>query len=189
MGIDPGQTRHSTDVDFTPLEQVLVVRQNPATHKRESVKMQWGLVTSWANSRTIGNRLIHARAETVAVKPAFREAFQHRRCLVVVDSFQLRGGRKRMAIQMKDGRPFGVGGIWERWQQEGQEAMESCAIITVPANDLVRPINDRMPLIVAKADYNEWLDLSVEERGRLERLLVPYPVEDMVVIGPSPIST
>jgi putative SOS response-associated peptidase YedK len=176
------QHQASIQDDFAPTERVLVVRQDPETNQRESVWLRWGLVPSWAKIPDTGNPLIHARAETVATKPAFREAFRYRRCQIVADSFALSGRRKRLAIQMKDHRPFGVGGIWERWQREEQESIESCAIITVPANDLVRPINDRMPLIVAQQDYDEWLDLSVQEPELLEGLLVPCPAEEMVVV-------
>jgi len=100
---------------------------------------------------SIGCRRPHARCETVATKPAFRDAFRQRRCLVVVDSFDVgKGrGRERKAIQMKDGKPFGVGAIWDRWQHGDGEAVESCAIITTAANELVSPINDRMPVIIA----------------------------------------
>jgi putative SOS response-associated peptidase YedK len=99
MGTTLERNSHSSDTGFTPMEQVLVVRQNPETHLRESVTMQWGLVPSWADDRMVGNRLIHARAETIASKPAFRDAFRHRRCLIVVDSFDLGRGRRK-AIRM-----------------------------------------------------------------------------------------
>jgi len=179
MGI---QHQDFIQADLAPAERVLVVRQNPETNQRESVWLRWGLVPSWAKSPDIGNPLIHARAETVATKPAFREAFRYRRCLMVADSFALSARRKRLAIQMKDHRPFGVGGVWERWQRDDQEPTESCAIITVPANDLVRPANDRMPLIIAQQDYDKWLDISVQEPELLAGLLVPYPAEEMLVV-------
>jgi putative SOS response-associated peptidase YedK len=154
MGTRTGQSWDSLDTAFTPLEQMLVVRQNPEPHERESVMMCWGLVPSWAESPAIGNRLIHARAETVATKPSFREAFRARRCLIVVDSFQASARKRQLAIQMKDGRPFGIGGLWER----GQDGLESCVVITTEANDLVVPINGRMPVIVALEDYDRRLD-------------------------------
>lgn len=166
-----------TEADFTPQEQVLVVRQNPETLQRESVRMQWGLVPSWSESPAIGHRLIHARCETVATKRAFREAFRHRRCLIVVDSFQL---KKRRAIQMKDRRPFGVGGIWERWQR-GDEEIQSCAVITTEANDPARPINNRMPVIIAKEDYDRWLDPEFFDAEELQPMMRAYPMEEMVI--------
>lgn len=161
-----------------PTDQILVVRQNPETHQRESVTMQWGLVPSTAESLAIGRRLIHARAETVATRAAFRDAFRHRRCLIVADHFDV--GRRK-AIEMKDGRPFGVGGIWERWQQ-GDESVDSCAVITTEANDLVRPINDRMPVIIAAEDYDRWLDPNLADAEELQRMMSPYPADEMVVV-------
>ncbi len=172
----------STPAAFTPLEQVLVVRQNPQTHQRESVRMQWGLVPSWAESPAIGSRLVHARAETVGTKRAFREAFRHRRCLIVMDSFQLSGRMNRRVIQMKDGHPFGVGGVWERWQR-GDEHIESCALITSEANDLVRTINDRMPVIIAAEDYDRWLDPTFFDAEELQRTMQPYLADKMIVVS------
>jgi putative SOS response-associated peptidase YedK len=108
--------------------------------------LRWGLVPSWEDSSTVGVRMTHARAETVATQRAFPEAFRHRRCLIVVDSFYL----SRHVIQMADDRPFGVAAIWERWRRD--ELLESCAVITTDANELVRVINDRMPAIIATLD-------------------------------------
>jgi putative SOS response-associated peptidase YedK len=172
----------STPADFTPLEQVLVVRENPETHERESVTMRWGLVPSGAESPTVGSRLTHARGETVGTKPVFREAFRHRRCLIVVDSFEI---GKRKAIQVKDGRPFGVGGVWERWQN-GDEVIESCAIITTESNELVRSINDRMPVIIAPEDYNRWLDPEFFDAEELQRMMQAYRSEEMVLVPSKP---
>jgi putative SOS response-associated peptidase YedK len=171
----------STPTEFTPLEQVLVVRENPEAHERESVTMRWGLVPSGAESPTIGSRLTHARGETVGTKAVFREAFRHRRCLIVVDSFEI--GQRR-AIQMKDGRPFGVGGIWERWQK-GDDVIESCAVITTSSNTLVQPINDRMPVIIATEDYDRWLDSEFFDFEELQRMMRAYPADEMVVVPSS----
>lgn len=162
-----------------------MVRLNPQTHHRELVHLRWGLVPSWADDPSISSRLTHARAETVATKPAFRDAFRQRRCLVVVDSFYLaksgRGRRRSYVIQMKDGRPFGVGGIWERSQQGGAEPVETCAVITTEANELVGPINDRMPVIVAEEDYEAWLDPEFRDAEELARMMSPFVAEAMVV--------
>lgn len=132
------------EANFTPAEQVPVVRLNPETHERELVHLHWGLVPSWGSDLPIGKRLVHARCETVATKPAFRDSFRLRRCLVVVDSFDVGKRRgKSYRIQMKDGKPFDVGAMWDRWQG-GDQAVESCAIITTATNESVSPINKRM---------------------------------------------
>lgn len=173
--------------DFVPTEPVLVVRVNLDTGTRESVSLRWGLVPSWADDPSIGSRLTHARAETVATKLAFREAFRQRRCLMVVDGFYLwksrgRGKKKQpYIIQMKDRRPFGVGAVWERWQPSGGEALESCAVITTPANEVIQPINDRMPAIVAQEDYENWLAPDFYDLEELSRMMQPLPSDRMMV--------
>ncbi len=171
--------------DFVPSEPLPVVRLNPETHERELVHLRWGLVPSWTTDPSIGSRLTHARAETVATKPAFRDAFRLRRFLVVVDSFFLaksgRGKRRRYVIQMKDGRPSGVGAIWDHWQQGEAEPLETCAVITTEANELGSPINDRMPVIIANKDYGRWLDPEFHDKQELVRMMRPFPAEVMVV--------
>jgi putative SOS response-associated peptidase YedK len=165
--------------EFIPRERVPVVRLNPETHQRELVQLVWGLVPSWAEGPS-GDRFTHARFETIATKPAFRQAFQQRRCLVVVDSFALGKGAGN-TIRMKDGRPFGIGAIWERWQQDDQQPVESCAIITTAANDLVMPINDRMPVIIAEEDYGRWLDREFFDLEQLVKMMQPFPIDEMIV--------
>jgi putative SOS response-associated peptidase YedK len=141
------------------------------------VYLRWGLIPSWASDPSIASRLIHARAETVATKRAFRAAFRQRRCLVMTDGVQLRKRR----IEMKDGRPFGMGGVWERW--EGDEEIESCAVITTTANKLVQPINDRMPVIIDEKDYDRWLDPEFYDEEELRRMMRPFPAHRMVVVS------
>jgi len=165
----------TASADFLPTETVPVVRLNPETHQRELVQLRWGLIPSWAKHPSISSRLIYARAETVATKRSFQDAFRQRRCLVVVDSFRL--GRR--TIQMNDGRPFGMGGLWERWQ--GDQEIESCAVITTTTNELVEPFNERMPVIIAEEDYAHWLDPEFFDAEELERMMQPFPSEDMVV--------
>jgi putative SOS response-associated peptidase YedK len=162
--------------DFLPTETVPVVRLNPETHQRELVHLRWGLIPSWAKDPTIGGRMIYARAETVTTKRSFRDSFRPRRCLVVVDSFRLR----RRAIQMRDGRPFGMGGVWERWQ--GDQQIQSCAVITTTANALVEPFNDRMPVIIAEEDYAHWLDPGFQDAEELDRMMLPCSADSMMVV-------
>lgn len=169
--------------DFVPNEPLPVVRLNPETHQRELVHLRWGLVPSWTTDPSSGSRLPHARADTVATKPAFRDVFRQRRCLVVVDSFFLaksgRDKRRSYVIQMKDGKPFGVGAIWDRWQQADAERVETCAVITTEANEVVSLINDRMPVIIAEEDYEDWLDTEIFDLQELERMLRPFAAEAM----------
>ncbi len=126
------------------------------------VKLRWGLIPSWAQDPAIGNRMINARAETLAEKPAYRNAFAKRRCLVLADGFyewQRVGGRKvPMRIRLASGRPFAIAGIAERWQHGRAEAVESCALVTTAANPFMQPIYDRMPVILDREERARWLD-------------------------------
>jgi putative SOS response-associated peptidase YedK len=149
-----------------------------AVSPREFVWFRWGLVPSWAKDPAIGSRLINARAETAAEKPAFRAAMRRRRCLVVADGFyewqRLAKGKQPYFIHMRDDRPFGFAGLWESWEGADHSALETCTILTTDANDLMRPIHDRMPVIISPADYACWLDPTNEKPDDLLPLLQPY---------------
>jgi putative SOS response-associated peptidase YedK len=168
--------------NIAPSQLVACVRTNPETTEREWVELQWGLVPSWAKEASIGHKLINARGETVAEKPSFRKAFTHRRCLVLADGFYewKREGTTKQPyyIRMKDHRPFAFAGLWERWEKE-DPAIESCSLITIGPNAVMEPIHHRMPVILATTQYAEWLDVSLHETERLNRLLRPFPPEEM----------
>ncbi|MDH3514790.1 MAG: SOS response-associated peptidase, partial [Gammaproteobacteria bacterium] len=138
---------------------------------------------AWAEDKKIGYRTINARAETVAQKPSYRTAFRRRRCLIAADGFyEWRPGKPKKQpyyIRLKEGRPFGFAGLWERWEPEGQEPVESCTIIVTSANELIGQIHDRMPVILASQDYDLWLDPGVHEPAQVTPLLKPYPEEEM----------
>ena len=151
---------------------------------REATFYRWGLIPSWAKDASVGARLINARSETVAEKPAFRQAFRQRRCIIPADGFyewQRVGGRKQpFFFRMRDERPFGFAGLWERWEGEGGELLDSCTILTTGANEVLRPVYDRMPVILPPEDYELWLDADERERSLLTELLLPYPAAEMV---------
>jgi putative SOS response-associated peptidase YedK len=134
--------------------------------------------------------MINARAETAAERPAFREAMKRRRCLVPADGFyerQATPGSKRKQphlIRMKDDRPFAFAGLWDSWRR-GDDTLESFTILTTAPNELVAPIHDRMPVIVAPADFDRWLDPSIPADGVTD-LLRPYPAAQMQA---SPVGT
>jgi len=168
--------------NIAPSQLVACVRTNSETTEREWVELQWGLVPSWAKEISIGLKLINARGETVAEKPSFRKAFTHRRCLVLADGFYewKREGTKKQPyyIRMKDHRPFAFAGLWERWEKK-DPPIESCSLITIGPNTVMEPIHHRMPVILATTRYSEWLDVSLHETERLNRLLRPFPPEEM----------
>jgi putative SOS response-associated peptidase YedK len=127
--------------------------------------------------------MINARAETVAEKPAYRAAFRRRRCLVLADGFyewqRLDGKKRPYFIHLRSDRPFAFAGLWEHWQGPAEETLQSCALVTTEANDLMRPIHDRMPVILPEDDYARWLDPSLDAPESLLPLLRPYPSEAM----------
>jgi putative SOS response-associated peptidase YedK len=154
-------------------------------HPPLQVSCAWH-VPSWAKEPAIGSRLINARAETVAEKPAFRAAFKARRCLIPTSGFyewQATGGKQKQPylIRMRDGRPFALAGLWERWQGGDGGLVETCAILTTTANEVVRPVHERMPVIVARADFVAWLDPRTSA-AELHALLRPYPAEAMEAV-------
>lgn len=155
---------------------------------RELVLLRWGLVPSWAKDQSVGSKLIHARSDGVATKPSFRAAFRQRRCLVPADGFyewsegQGPKSKQPYLIQRRDGAPFTLAGLWEQWKSGG-ETVETFALITTDANATLGAIHHRMPVIIAEADREAWLDPANKDA---EALLKPAPDEDLTAI---PIST
>jgi putative SOS response-associated peptidase YedK len=186
-----GGPDHSPRFNIAPTQDVAAVRRNQEADQRELVFLHWGLIPSWADDPKIGNRMINARAETVAEKPAFRSAFTKRRCLVVADGFyewQKVGGKKQpYFIHRQDDEPFAFAGLWEFWKGDGEE-IQSCTLITTEANALMEPIHDRMPVILSPEDYPIWLDAEFKDKESLKGLLRPcdpalleaYPVTTLV---------
>jgi putative SOS response-associated peptidase YedK len=146
---------------------------------RVLMRFRWGLIPSWAKDPTIGNRLINARGETVAEKPAFRKAFAQRRCLIPADGFYEwkagPAGKEPWYITLRDRPVFAFAGLWERWHDPEGEEVLSCAIITIAANDFMKPIHHRMPVILPASAEARWLDPALKDRATLEALLRPYP--------------
>jgi len=171
--------------NIAPTQPVAVVRFGPGT--RQLVWLQWGLVPSWARDASIGSRLINARAESVADKPAFRTAFRRRRCLVLADGFYewRRSGAKKQPffIRLRDDRPFAFAGLWESWEGADHSVLETCTILTPAPNELMEPIHDRMPVILASDDYEQWLDPAVQKPEQLAPLLRPYPSDAMLALA------
>lgn len=174
--------------NIAPSQTVPVVRlrSGEGEPRRELAFVRWGLIPAWADNLSIGNRLINARSETAGQKPAFRQALRQRRCLVVADGFYEWQGRGRLKrpylIRLRGDRPFGFGGLWESWEGPDHGRIESCTILTTEANELVRPIHDRMPVIVAPDDYGRWLDPAVQDPRELTGLLRPFPNQPMEAI-------
>jgi len=180
----PNWPETSPRYNIAPGQDVPAVIRNRETAARESRLFRWGLVPFWAKDPTIGNRLINARAETVAAKPAFRRPLRERRCLILADGFyewEQRGRRKQpWYIRMRDSRPFAFAGLWDRWQPASGEPIETCAIVTTEPNEVVGRVHGRMPVILSPAAYGLWLDPTCQDVEGVQAVLRPFPAEEMV---------
>ena len=166
--------------NIAPTQQVLTV---VGGESRQARFMRWGLIPRWAKEASTGRPLINARAETVAEKPSFRDSLKRRRCLVLADGFyewQKRGDTKRpMRIVMRSGEPFAFAGLWAEWKDPAGSTIESCAIITTEANDLLRPLHHRMPVILTDELEGPWLDTALDDSTTLTQFLAPYSEDAM----------
>jgi len=174
FGIRSGRLNLAPRFNIAPTQSAPVVRDLAGT--RSMSMLRWGLIPSWAKDAKIAFSTINARAETVAEKPAFRDAFKVRRALVVADGFyewkSEAGGKQPYLIERKDERPMAFAGLWERWQpQDGTEAIESFTIIVTAANRLISDLHDRMPVILDAAQFDMWLD---EDHQPSPDVLKPY---------------
>ena len=176
--------------NIAPTQPVAAVRVNDAG-KRELTHLHWGLIPAWSKDPGMGARMINARSETVAEKPAFRAAFKYRRCLVPTDGFyewqKLNGKKQPVYIKAQDGGVLAIAGIWERWTSADGSEIESCSLLTTAPNELLQPIHDRMPVIIAPADYEAWLSPQTQRPEALQPLLRPYPAALMATYPVSPL--
>ncbi len=169
--------------NIAPSQPIAVIRIEPDRTTRTLVMLRWGLIPSWAKDPKIGNQCINAKAETVAEKPSFRAAFKKRRCLVVATGFyewQVQGRTKQpMWIGLQSQRPFALAGLWEQWTPADGEPLETCSIITTEPNGFMAKIHNRMPVILAPASYDQWLDPTFQHIEPLKALLRPYLGEEL----------
>jgi len=172
--------------EYRPGHNIAPGRQISAVIREEVNKLvdfRWGLIPSWAKDPSVGNRMFNARAETLSEKPSFREAFKKRRCLIAADGFYewRKLGRIRTPLQftLKSGLPFGLAGLYETWISPERKPVHTCTIITTAPNDLIRPIHDRMPVMVGKGLEDLWMDPNTRNRKDLLSILKPYPAEEM----------
>ena len=159
--------------NIAPTQDVLVVTNRDGQNRPEL--MRWGLVPFWAKDPSIGNRMINARAETLAERPSFRNAFRRRRCLVIADGFFEWTGqgkdRRPLRIGLASGELFAFAGLWEAWKRPDESWLLSCAIVTKAADEFMAPIHDRMPVILDPESEDLWLDPQVQDAAALSELL------------------
>jgi putative SOS response-associated peptidase YedK len=177
-----------------PLGDLLPGQAVPAVirdGKNRLVLFRWGLIPSWAKDPAIGRKLINARAETLAEKPSFKNAFKARRCLIPADGFYEwtgeKGKKQAARFRLASGEPFGFAGLYETWRPPAGDPIRTCTIVTTEPNGLIAPIHDRMPVILPREGESLWLDPAVHDAALLRPLLAPYPAAWMVMEAPLPI--
>ncbi len=175
--------------NIAPTQPVAAVGLKPSG-ERGLTHFHWGLIPSWSKDTKMASRMINARSETAAEKPAFRAAYKRRRCLIPMSGFyewqKLEGGQKQpLYIHPQDEALFAAAGLWERWESADGSEILSCTILTTAANELMEPIHDRMPVFVQADDYDLWLD-SDAPLPAVQSLLKPYPSARMAAY---PVST
>ena len=147
------------------------------------IQLRWGLIPSWARDPSIGNKMINARAETLSEKPSFKAAFRKHRCLIVADGFYewRKDGKVKtpVYVHLKSGKPFGFAGLYDIWTSPEGKQISTCTIITTGPNELMKPIHNRMPVIIPKAQEALWLDSSIQDERLLFPILKPYDSQEM----------
>jgi putative SOS response-associated peptidase YedK len=171
--------------NIAPTQTIAAVRRLEGSSQRSLAWFHWGLIPSWAKDAKMAASMINARGETIAEKPAFRSAFARRRCLVLADGFfeWKKVGKQKQPyyFRLRDEQPFALAGLWESWRgPAGSDGppLESCTIVTTAANDLCRPLHERMPVILEACDYDRWLDPQ-SSKDDLLALVQPFPAEAM----------
>lgn len=181
----------SARYNVAPTQEVAAIRADEETGERRFATLRWGLVPHWAKDPSIGNRMINARSESVAEKPAFRSSFKKKRCLVLADGFyewqKVADGKKQpWYFRLESGDPFAFAGLWASWSRGDDDRLETCTLLTTDANALVKKAHHRMPVILSPEDLDLWLDPQVTDREPLEALLDPFDPARMIAF---PVST
>jgi putative SOS response-associated peptidase YedK len=180
--VDFGNAQLSPRYNIAPTQPIAVVA-NTGANKLDF--FSWGLVPFWAKDPSIGSRMINARAETLAEKPSFKNAFRRRRCLILADGFyewqKIPGEKKKLPlyIHLKDNKPFAFAGLWEEWNSADGSQILSATIITTEPNEKIKPIHNRMPVILPESAYEAWLQPGEASLQKLNDLLRPYEAGQM----------
>jgi putative SOS response-associated peptidase YedK len=173
-----------------PTDSLPVVRYDRKAEQRSLDLLRWGLILYWAKDIKVGFANINAKAEGIESKPAFRQAFERRRCLVPVDSFyewkKTGTGKQPYAIALADRGIMGLAGLWENWKSPAGEWVRSFAIVTTEPNTLCAELHNRMPVILAPEAWPAWLGEEPTDEAKLKSLLAPYPSDDMICWPVSP---
>ena len=176
--------------NIAPSQSVCIIRQDPAKPERRFSLARWGLIPYWAKDASIGYKLINARSETVASKPAFREAFESRRCLIPADGFyewkRVGTAKQPFHFGLQDDSLFAFAGLGDRWKDASGQVVETCSILTTTPNALLADAHDRMPVILSPEHYDLWLDPGFGRADALKEMLNPF---DATLMRRYPVST
>lgn len=184
----PLPAQYKPRYNIAPAQEILALILDAQGRRLEGFR--WGLIPHWAKDPKIAQRLINARAETLWEKPSFRDAVRRRRCLILADGFYEwrqtpRGKKIPVYVRFKSKELFGFAGLWETWNSPEGQTLKTCTIITTEPNELIKPIHNRMPVIVPRDLEELWLDPSPKARAELERVLRPYRAEALELFGVS----
>lgn len=189
FGAEPRVDDDGNHYNVAPTQNILAVIEEDG--QRIVTTARWGLIPPWADNPQIGSRMINARGETVAEKPAFRAAFRRQRCIIPAAAFyewKTVGGRKiPHAITRRDGKPMAFAGLWSTWRDPATgETIRTATIITTSANEVLAPLHDRMPVILPEESWDAWLDPGFDNVGALRSMLGPCPADDLRAYPVSP---
>lgn len=169
--------------NIAPTQSAPAILIDETKGNRVHRELRWGLIPSWAKDASIGSRMINARAETLSEKPSFQTAFKRRRCLIAATGFyewqKLERGKQPHCIRMANDGVFAMAGLWERWRSPDGSQIDSCTIITTEPNELLASLHNRMPVVLARERFAEWLDPENEDTKSLQTLLRPFPADAM----------
>ena len=185
LEIDTGiREKFKQRFNIAPTQDILTILNMPTP---KLTLTHWGLVPFWAKDKTIGNRMINARAETIATKPSFRKSFKKRRCIILSDGFfewkQENKSKTPYFIRMKNGEPFVFAGLWDNWTNEQTgETLISSTIITTDANTFMSDIHNRMPAILEHDLYRIWLNPLPEAANNLMKCIKPFPHDELAAV-------
>ena len=178
-----GEEEWTPRYNIAPTQPIPVIRQNPKEPIRELSLMRWGLIPSWAKDPSVAAKMINARSETAATKPAFRDALKSRRCLIPADGFYewKRDGKTKQpfCFEVNDGELFAFAGIWDRWKDPNGGWIKTCSILTTTPNAVAAGVHDRMPVILDRGSYDLWLDPGMTKVEAVRELLKPCDAERM----------
>jgi putative SOS response-associated peptidase YedK len=179
----PSDNDWSPRYNIAPTQYIPVIRQNSKEPVRELSLMRWGLIPSWAKDSSIAAKMINARSETAATKPAFRDPLRFHRCLIPADGFyewvQTGKSKEPFCFEIMEGELFAFAGLWDGWKDPNGNWIRTCSILTTTPNAVTSAVHDRMPVIVDPDSYDLWLDPGMTDAQIVSELLKPYDAKSM----------